>query len=253
MIRVIPIKNVDFNKERSFLSKMHQEGYKLKKRGILFYHFNKVAPQEVYYAIDLVDKEYDSQPIDGWEIVTKKKVHYKAKSKVYCCTTNKEQRLVTEMNTEYGYYKYNRKLFLALANLMIEPFLIALIVNTLIDVPREILIALVMGVIPSIYFFRVTNQYKNKVHSMSSSQGELTGMEAHYLITFKNTHVHQEESALSKLATLGFVERLSKEMIRIQTPLKQEELNGELKAVLNLDDSQFSVMHAGAMYFRLWL
>lgn len=80
---------------------------------------------------------------------------------------------------------------------------------------------------------------------MSMEQGKLTGFEAHFLITFENSTLDKFDNIMMELSNFGKIKRIDSNNFKIQSPLDKEELSKEISCLLNIDDTNFKIMHVG--------
>ena len=130
MIRVIPNKNQNFETEKRFLEKKHRQGFRLQKKGWLFYQFMPTTPSEVAYEIDLAPRKTENFETDpyldfsgDWEIVLRQSALYKNFEKIYYLNTDSQKRFLVDEKTQISYCKQKIALWFLLA----LPLILALI------------------------------------------------------------------------------------------------------------------------------
>lgn len=243
---LIPIKNFSLESEKCFIEKKYAQGFELKKRGLFFYYFDTTIPRQITCEIELMDKKFCDSQMDDWSVAAIKKTRYKKLYKAYYISDNTNARFSKESALELNYYEYYQQFFMILSICTMVPFLLSwcfLISN--VRVPNMIIFLSVILIIPFVYLIRSVNVCEKKVCEMSASQGKLTGFEAHYILTFKNVMVPQNDDLINVLSDFGSIKKINDFNFKIQSPLKKEDLYKEISGMLEIEESNMEIMHVG--------
>ncbi|MCL2559251.1 MAG: DUF2812 domain-containing protein [Turicibacter sp.] len=110
MIKRIPNRNHIFEYEKKYLEEKHREGFKLKRRGLIFYTFERVTPGEAVYEMDLACKGLSDCQLQAcdWELLTKRRTLFRKLKKVYYYSQDTEARLLVDEQLRLEYYKFKR-------------------------------------------------------------------------------------------------------------------------------------------------
>lgn len=113
MMKRIPNLNNIFEYEKKYLEEKHHEGFKLKKRGLLFYHFTPVVPSKATYEMDLSCKQRSGFQLqtDDWVLLTERHLLFRQLKKGYYYNQNPEAQLLVDEQLRLEYYKYKRAMW----------------------------------------------------------------------------------------------------------------------------------------------
>ncbi|MGX7173814.1 DUF2812 domain-containing protein [Enterococcus ratti] len=129
MKKLIPFKNVILENEEDYIQNMYASGFRLIRKGWLFYNFEKITPKSITCKIDLIDEQSCSLDLNGWEVLLSKKIKYKALTKVYY-VSEKGNRLLTDSELKFNYYKYYQQYYLTLASITIFPSFVCVLLTS---------------------------------------------------------------------------------------------------------------------------
>jgi len=246
MRQLIPNKNRIFETEKAYLEEKYRQGFRLEKKGWLFYQFSSVSPSEVAYEIDLAPKNYEmlneakihecTEFFEDWEIVMTQPTSYKNLEKIYYLNPDPTQRFLVDEEMRIKYYKHTIRQI----DLLALPFVLVIILwlaTTVISLPSFVDTIMpylfISSVILAIYSAR-----KNAPFSLLKREiREKLGMEIEipitYLISFTNPTVEQLKELDENLPALGEISARSQKadvtyyLIRssiAQTPQMREEI-----------------------------
>jgi len=207
---LIPNKNKTFENEKIFLEEKYRQGFKLKKRGALFYQFVPVDPEEAVYEIDLAPKSLtdDEVHVTGWEVIETKRILYKNLKKVYYINEDPENRLLIDERLRLDYYKREVFLWNFICSL---PFLIIFtILLTQVPLASPRLTALIPFLlfpsIPLIIFsIRKCLPFNQGIRFLREKLGEEVEFPVFYLISFLNPTPEQKKELDENFTAIGSV------------------------------------------------
>lgn len=245
---LIPFKNVILENEEDYIQNMYASGFSLIRKGWLFYDFEKTTPKSITCKIDLIDEQSCSLDLNGWEILLSKKIKYKALTKVYY-VSEKGNRLLTDSELKFNYYKYYQQHYLTLSSITIfSALLIFVLLTAGIKIPSILIYLALCLILPFIMFIRKYSACDRAVSEITHKKGQLTGFEANYILTFKDLKRKELENIEESLSTFGYVRRISDTTFRMQSPLEKEELFQEIIAQMNITSNNLTLMNIGDLY-----
>lgn len=240
----IPIKNQDFEIEKEYLKKEAKKGWKLLKRGVLFYQFEKSEKKESNYEIDIVPTEHKDITIPGWENVCTRKMGNLQFLAIYYMSESSEQRLLIDERLRLRYYEKRGHLYRTIEIILL---LVALVFVTLyfsnsIDtlIWLWLLLSFVLAAMSWFVgrYYRVFQRAKREVQFRLD---EVVEIKTRYYIVTKHVAEEEQEILFTSLKGLGTVKKIGKRSYTVDSLLAKEDLKHEILSLTHFDSEKIQI------------
>lgn len=259
---IIPNRNKVLENETVFLEEKYRQGFKLARRGRMFYQFTPVPPGEVAYEIDLVPRSIadDELYTTEWEVIETRPIFYKKRKKVYYLSKDSENRLLIDERLRLNYYKrmvFLWKLFCSIPFILLFLLFLAeipLAPDSISVIP--LIPLLVFPAIPLIiYMWRPFNK---EIRSLREKLGEEVDFPVLYLISFLNPTSDQKQELDEKLTTIGSVMsqtwREDRAYYYLSSLIKHiPEMKQELLNITSIQEDSIKIVRHSGYYSMPWL
>ncbi len=244
----IPKKNSLLDEEKIYLNTMLSKGKVLRKKGNLFYYFDKTEKEfnkDSSINVLLVDC---NEEVKKYQVLYEKK--YKSlNKKLSYVLSDRNSRWLIEEKYLLKWYQDRQGSTLNYANLFG-------VVGLLIPILRILPIVIPNFMIwfsPIFISLAILNLVKSDVYFKGSSKiiyelGKLTGFESEYILGFPKTDVRKINGIEQEIKSLGYLKKVSKDTFKLKTPMEREELIETISEISGLPSKDFSVTHIGELY-----
>jgi len=248
---LISHKNRILENEKDFLEEQHRRGFKLTKRGWLFYHFTPAVPGEVAYEIDLLSKKIadDDLAIDGWEMIETQSIWYKRLKKVYYLSSDPENRLVVDEKLRLHYYSRN--------SVFVNTFAVWLCIFIFLGIPiptswsdaviNAVYLIYFMSLVLSIVVSIRARVFKLSATSLSEKLGLCEETFITYFVQIKDLTNKEKNEADEMFSIIGNIQQYGKEnnvdyyYVRSAVP-NSKKLRQEVLSVLSIENERLDIM-----------
>ena len=264
---LIPNKNKVFENETTYLEEKYRQGLKLKAKGMFFYQFAPVSPEEVTYEIDLVPRGINDEElhITGWEVVETEPILYKKLKKVYCLSSDSENRLLIDEKMRLDYYKRVVFLWSCISIIMILlPFLLLFAeanFNLATAAPWLMALApylLLLAIPLIIYAIRKCLPFNQAIPFLREKLGEETNLPVFYIISFLNPTPEQTEELDDNFSAIGTVLSQTQRENQAYYYLKSlinhiPEMKQELLNITSIQEENIKIVRHSGAYSMPWI
>jgi len=253
---LIPNKNKIFEEEKIFLEEKHRQGFKLEKKGLFFYRFTPVPPQEAIYEMDLLSRKITANElqIGGWEIVETKQIFYKRLKKIYYLSLDPDNRLLVDMDTRSNYYNFESFMWPTLCHLLwMFAIFASVLPNEFPDLFPDLTHlshALYLGFALSLIFAIIRSIIFSRGVCLINGKLEKGAFPLMYFVQLKNLSPSKREEVRNNLSIMGHVvshvERKDSDYYRLISPIPNvPKLRREIVTILGVEKENLVVGGAG--------
>lgn len=245
MLSFIPLKNMSVEAEKAFLEKRMKDGFKLTKKGLFLYQFDRQSPQNSCFNILIVEDiskiDHDHDVID---IQVIQKIRFLNLYKIYFSSNtdcyNSDSSLLID------YYKHFDKMYSGMTLIL---FVILFSTTTMayfgIPLFNYFWIVYIFLLFLFIFFLILSIAIEKIIKIQEKRLGIKDIPSVHYVLTLKNVDDEKLMKVPNELLKIGYVDAVSKELFRIQTNFKREDITKILVDKLEIKETNFKLMHTG--------
>ena len=256
MRRLIPNKNQNFETEKRFLEEKHRQGFRLQKKGWLFYQFMPATPSEVIYEMDLLPKKTASEDlvISGWELAVTQSAFYKKYRKAYYFSAALESRFIVDEAMRLAYYKHKMNLWINLSAVSFFCLLFFAFLGTYFPtLLLAILTFCLLIITPSLVIcsIRIYIPLNRGILFLRKKISEEIVSPAYYIIRFMNPTVEQRKELGRKLSTLGVItnriQRKKDDYYSLESPIHAlNDLKQEITNITKFQEENLKIVRTTA-------
>lgn len=245
MLSFIPLKNMSVEDEKAFLEKRMKDGFKLTKKGLFLYRFDRQSPQNSYFNILIVEDiskiDNDNDVID---IQVIQKIRFLNLYKIYF--SSNINGYSSDSSLLQKYYKHFDKIYSGVALILFMTlFLATTIAYTGITLFKYFWSVYILLLFLFIFFLIISITIEKIIKIQAKRLGIKDIPSVHYVLTLKNVDDEKLIKVPNELLKIGYVDAVSKNLFRIQTNFKREDIRKVLVDKLEIKETDFKLMHTG--------
>lgn len=245
MYKIIPLRNSCFENEILYLENQSRRGWKLKKRGNVWYTFEKTSVESLRYEVDVynhLEENFDSD----WKRLFKRDIGNKRQSVMYYYSEG-NSRLISDEGWKIAYYEARCTLwwwswFIFLLILVFFTFSLYYVLFNFVILMSMLIFSLILFV----FSVKKYTIYQKAETDIRSKLGKNVIIGKRYYISFNNITSKQLKKIEPLLASMGILEQGEAEYKYIlRSSLQKAEIIREIIAELHIEKENIVVIEPG--------